>query len=60
MVKAGKARYVEKEEAIKTLKKYPENPLVLAKVSNKYMEICRSYLKDCVTIICTVKNKMFN
>lgn len=48
MVKAQKARYVEKEEAISTLKKYPENPLILAKVSNKYMEICRSYPKDCV------------
>lgn len=48
MVKAQKARYVEKEEAISTLKKYPKNPLILAKVSNKYMEICRSYPKDCV------------
>ena len=45
MVKVGKARYVEKEEAIHTLEKYPENPLIIAKVSNKYMEICRSYLK---------------
>lgn len=48
MVKTQKARYVGKEEAINTLKKYPENPLILAKVSNKYMEICRSYPKDCV------------
>lgn len=48
MVKAGKARYTEKEEAINTLGKYPKNPLILAKVSNKYMEICRSNPKDCV------------
>lgn len=48
MVKAGKARYVKKEDSIYTLKKYPKNPLVLAKVSNKYMEICRSYPQDCV------------
>ncbi len=48
MVKAGKARYAEKEDAIKTLQKYPKNPLILAKVSNKYMEICRSYPEDCI------------
>ena len=48
MIKAGKAQHAEKEEAIKTLQKYPENPLILAKVSNKYMEICRSVPKDCV------------
>lgn len=48
MTKVGKAKYVEKEDAINTLKKYPKNPLILAKVSNKYMEICRSYPKDCV------------
>ena len=48
MVKAGKARSVEKEDAIRTLKKYPKNPLITAKVSNKYMEICRSYPEDCI------------
>lgn len=48
MTKAGKAQYVEKEKAINTLKKYPKNPLILAKVSNKYMEICRSYPQNCV------------
>ncbi|MEN6293811.1 MAG: hypothetical protein ABFD07_17565 [Methanobacterium sp.] len=48
MINVRKARYVQKEEAIKTLKKYPKNPLILAKVSNKYMEICRSYPEDCV------------
>jgi len=48
MINAGKARYVKKEDAIQTLKKYPKNPLIAAKVSNKYMEICRSYPEDCV------------
>lgn len=48
MVRAGKARYTEKKEAIDTLKKYPKNPLILAKVSDKYMEICRSYPQDCI------------
>jgi len=48
MVKVGKAQFVEKEEAVTTLKKYPKYPLVLAKVSNKYMEICRSSPRDCV------------
>ncbi len=48
MVNAGKARYVTKEEAINTLKKYPNNPLILSKVSDKYMEICRSSPRKCV------------
>lgn len=48
MIEAGKAKYVKKEESINILKKYPKNPLILAKVSNKYMEICRSYPRDCV------------
>jgi len=48
MTNAGKARYVENEEDINTLKKYLKNPLILSKVSNKYMEICRSYPEDCV------------
>lgn len=48
LVKVGKARYVTKEEAINTLKKYPNNPLILSKVSSKYMEICRSSPMKCV------------
>jgi len=48
MAKVGKARYVTKEEAINTLKKYPNNPLILSKVSGKYMEICRSSPRKCV------------
>ncbi len=48
MVNAKKAKYVTCEEAISTLKKYPENPLILSKVSGKYMEICRSSPATCI------------
>jgi hypothetical protein len=48
MVEVRKARYAKKEDAITTLRKYPKNPLIVAKVSNKYMEICRSYPEDCI------------
>jgi hypothetical protein len=48
MVKIGKAVYVSKEEAIETLKKYPENPLLMTKIEGKYMEICRSNPDKCV------------
>lgn len=48
MIEAGKAKPVKKEVAISTLKKYPENPLILAKVSGKYSEICRSAPQYCV------------
>ncbi len=48
MVRVGKAQYVTKEEAINTLKKYPGKPLILSKVSNKYMEICPSVSSKCV------------
>ena len=48
MVNVGKARYVTKEEAINTLEKYPKNPLILSKVSGKYMEMCRSSPNKCV------------
>jgi len=48
LMKAGKARYMEKEEAINTLKKYPDNPLILSKISGKYIELCRSSPGVCV------------
>jgi hypothetical protein len=48
LTEVGKARHVTKEEAINTLKKYPINPLILSKVSEKYMEICRSSPRKCV------------
>ncbi|WP_156785990.1 hypothetical protein [Archaeoglobus veneficus] len=47
MVKIGKARMVTKEEAVKTLKKY-STPIIVSKVSGKYMEICRSSPRECV------------
>ncbi len=48
MVKAGRAKYTTKEDAIRTLGKYPKNPLVVSKVSGKRMEVCRSCLATCV------------
>jgi hypothetical protein len=48
MTSVGKCQYIEKADAIHILKKYPKNPLILAKVSNKYMEICRSAPDDCI------------
>jgi len=48
MEKAGKAKYVTKDEAITILKKYPKNPIILSRVSGKYMEICRSWPENCV------------
>ena len=48
MTSVGKCQYIEKADAIHILKKYPKNPLILAKVSNKYMEICRSAHDDCI------------
>ena len=48
MVGSGKARYVPGEEAIQRLNRYPDNPLILSKVSGRYMEICRSLPAVCV------------
>ena len=48
MVKAGKARYVTENDAISTLQKYRSNPIILSRVSGKYMEICRSLPETCV------------
>jgi hypothetical protein len=48
MVGSGKARYVPGEEAIQRLNKYPNNPLILSKVSGRYVEICRSLPAMCV------------
>jgi predicted transcriptional regulator len=47
LAEVGKARYVTKEEAINTINKY-NNPLILSKVTNKHMEICRSSPDVCV------------
>jgi len=47
MVNARKAQYVTKEKAVDILNKY-KNPLILSKVSGKYMEICTSSPKNCI------------
>lgn len=52
MINVGKARYVEKEEAIQTLKKYPKNPLIAAKVSSTWSYVDH-ILKTAYTTICT-------
>ena len=48
MIKAEKAQNVTKEEALNTLKKHLNNPLILSKVSGEYMEICPSSPGECV------------
>jgi hypothetical protein len=48
MVKCNKARSLSKEQAIETLMKYPRHPLVISKVSDQYMEICRSEPEVCI------------
>ena len=48
MVKAGKARYVAENDAISTLRKYQSNPIIISRVSGKYMEICCSLPETCV------------
>ena len=45
---AGKAVPVTKEQAKAVLARYPENPLVLSKVSGRYLEICRSDPAVCI------------
>jgi hypothetical protein len=48
MVAAGKAEMVSKEEAMDTLAKYKQNPLVISTVSGKPMELCRTSPETCV------------
>jgi len=48
MVSAGKARFVEVDAAIANVRKYHTGPVVVSKVSGKYMEICRTWAKRCV------------
>jgi hypothetical protein len=48
MIKSGQARQVSGDEAIKTLEKYPKNPLIVACISGKKQEICRSYPEECI------------
>lgn len=48
LVEAGKATYIRKMDAQAVLRQYPGFPIVISKVSGKYMEICRSWPKNCV------------
>ena len=48
LVAAKKARYVTKDEAISVLRKYSKYPIIISKVSGKYMEICCTLPKVCV------------
>lgn len=48
MVAAGKARFVDKNEAIQTMEKNRKYPIIITKVSEKYMEICRTLPKQCI------------
>lgn len=45
---AGKACPVTKEQAKAVLAEYPANPLILSKVSGRYVEICRSDPAVCI------------
>ncbi len=48
MAEAGKAMMVTKDQTVEILSKYPQNPLVLSKVSGRYLEICRSEPDVCI------------
>jgi len=48
MVEAGKARFATKEEAIDNMSKYQKNPIIVSKVSGKYLEICPTWPKKCL------------
>lgn len=48
MVKAGKAKFVSKAEAIKNIKKYEKKPIIVSKVSGKHSEICPTWPKKCL------------
>ena len=48
LVATKKAVFVTKEQAKAVLARYPQNPLVVSKVSDRYLEICRSDLAVCI------------
>ena len=48
LVKANKAEFVTKEKAIKILKEGHGRPIVVTRVEGKYLEICRTYPKNCI------------
>jgi len=47
MVEVGKAEYASKEEAMTALSQHKGRPLVVSKISGKYMEICRTWPENC-------------
>ncbi len=47
MVNAEKAEYLAPDKALETLLKDKECPLIMSKVSGKYMEICMTYPRHC-------------
>lgn len=47
MVEARKAKYASKKEAQAALAEHKGRPLVVSKISGKYMEICRTWPKNC-------------
>ena len=48
MVQEKKARPVTADQALEVLRNYPDNPLLLSKVSGRYLEICRSAPEVCI------------
>jgi hypothetical protein len=48
MIIKKKARQVTRAQALETLRNYPDNPLILSKVSGQYLEICRSVPEVCI------------
>ena len=48
LVQVHEARPVTADHALEVLGKYPDNPLLLSKVSGQYLEICRSVPDVCI------------
>ena len=48
LVHAGKAAYVEKADALRTIVENRKGPIMITQVSGKHMEICRSIPKHCI------------
>jgi hypothetical protein len=48
MVKAEKAKFAAKEDAIENIKKYRKSPIIVSKVSGNHSEICPTWPKKCI------------
>lgn len=48
LVKVGKAVYVDKEQAVRTITVDRKGPIIVTRVSGKHSEICRTIAKNCV------------